>query len=84
MVLGIAGMGTAWRIAAKLWPVPGFVGETLMALAGLVWMALSLAFIAKWLWFRPAALAEVGDPVQCCYISLFPATTMLMGAAIMP
>lgn len=84
MVLGIAGMGTAWRIAAKLWPVPGFVGETLMALAGLVWMALSLAFIAKWLWFRPAALAEVGDPVLCCYISLFPATTMLMGAAIMP
>ncbi len=84
MVLGIAGMGTAWRMAAKVWNVPSFMGELLFVLAGAIWLFLTIAFIVKWIWFRPAALAELGDAIQCCYISLFPATTMLMGGLLLP
>ncbi len=84
MVLGIVGMGTAWRMAAKLWHLPGFVGEALMAVAAGIWVCLSAVYIVKWVWYRPAALAEVRDPIQCCFISLFPGTTMLMGAAVAP
>lgn len=84
MVLGISGMGTAWRMAAKIWQISTLWGECLMLLAGVVWLALAITYIAKWIWYRPAALAEVNDPIQCCYISLFPATTMLIGAGIYP
>lgn len=84
MVLGVAGMGTAWRLAASLWHAPAAVGEGLMAVAALIWLGLSAVFIAKWIWFRPAARAEVDDAIQCCFISLFPGTTMLMGAALAP
>lgn len=84
MVLGIAGMGTAWRLAARLWHAPVLVGEGLMVLAAVVWFSLTAAFVVKWIWYRPAALAEVHDAVQCCFVSLFPATTMLMGAALAP
>lgn len=84
MVLGIAGMGTAWRMAAKVWQVPSFWGEFLMVLASIIWLILTIAFIIKWIWYRPAALAEVEDPIQCCYISLFPATSMFIGTAVMP
>lgn len=84
MVLGVVGVGTAWRMAARIWGLPGFIGETLMAIAGCIWVSLAVVFIVKWIWYRPAALAEVEDSIQCCFISLFPGTTMLMGSAVAP
>ncbi len=35
VVLGLAGLGQAWRIAARLWHLPPAVGEALVAIAGL-------------------------------------------------
>lgn len=84
MVLGIAGMATAWRLAARVWEMPTFIGELLAGIAGLAWLFLSLAFFIKWVWFRQAALNEVNDAIQCCFISLFPGTTMLMGGMLSP
>lgn len=84
MVLGIIGMGAAWRFAARQWGLPVAVGESLMALGSAVWLALACVFIYKWLFCRAAALAEVRDPVQCCFISLFPGAMMLVGVAAAP
>ena len=82
MVLGIIGMGSAWRFAAQHWALPAVVGECLMALGVAVWLVLTCVFIYKWLFRRAAALAEVRDAIQCCFISLFPGTTMLVGVAV--
>lgn len=84
MVLGIIGMGSAWRFAALHWGMPVAVGESLMALGCVVWLALTCVFLYKWLFRRDAALAEVRDPIQCCFISLFPGTMMLVGVAAAP
>ena len=84
MVLGIIGMGSAWRFAAQHWALPAVVGECLMALGVAVWLVLTCVFIYKWLFRRAAALAEVRDAIQCCFISLFPGTTMLVGVAVAP
>ena len=84
MVLGIIGMGSAWRFAAQHWALPAVVGECLMALGVAVWLVLTCVFIYKWLVRRAAALAEVRDAIQCCFISLFPGTTMLVGVAVAP
>src|SRR5687767_3399968 len=84
MVLGLAGLGGCWRAAARLWDVPGWVGEVIILLAALVWAVLLLAFADKWLRTRAQALAEFHHPVQCCFVGLVPTSTMLMALGAVP
>jgi tellurite resistance protein len=83
-VLGIVGLGASWRAAAVLWNVPGVVGESIMAAGATVWATLTLGYLVKWLVVREEALAELRHPIQCCYISLVPATMTLMGLVFAP
>lgn len=84
IVLGLVGLGNDWRGAAATWGLPGWIGETLMLAAAAVWLALVLTYAAKW-WLRPAdAMAEVRHPVQCCFVSLVPVSTMLMAIVVLP
>ncbi len=70
IVLGIGGLGNAWRAAHHVWQLPAWVGESLLALAALVWIALLALYSAKWIYARPAALAELNHPVQSCFAGL--------------
>lgn len=47
IVLGIAGLGGAWRLAAKQWILPAAIGETLFALAAIIWVLLLAGFVWK-------------------------------------
>ena len=49
MVLGLAGLGTAWRLAHQVWGLPEVVGEVLLALAALVWALLTVLFVFEWI-----------------------------------
>ncbi|HEY0778343.1 MAG TPA: dicarboxylate transporter/tellurite-resistance protein TehA [Gemmatirosa sp.] len=84
MVLGLAGLGTAWRAATALWGLPAAVGEAIMALATITWIAVSALYAAKWAWARDVALTEWRDPVQCCFVGLAPVSTMLVALAVRP
>ncbi|UPG88034.1 dicarboxylate transporter/tellurite-resistance protein TehA [Luteibacter aegosomaticola] len=84
MVLGLVGLGGNWRNAARLWGVPPAIGETIMAVAFVVWAVLILSYAVKWLGHRDAALEEAKHPVQCCFIGLVPSTTALMGVVLAP
>jgi len=84
MVLGLCGLGTDWRAASKLWGLPAWVGEAVMAVAGAVWLLLVLLYALKWLRSREAARAEIAHPIQCCFVALIPVTTMLVGIAVLP
>ena len=53
-----------------------------MALAMLVWLAVSLIYAAKWIRAREAALGEWNHPVQGCFVALGPLTTMLAALAV--
>ncbi len=44
MVLGIIGMGFAWRYASQVWPVSHWIGDGLVILAMVIWGLLTLAF----------------------------------------
>ena len=81
IVLGLAGLGGAWRAAHQVWQTPAIVGEALMALAAIVWLLVSFLFILKWIYAWEEALDEAQDPVQCCYIGLAGVATMLIAAA---
>jgi tellurite resistance protein len=84
MVLGLAGLGNAWRAAAPLWGLPAAIGEAVMAAAVATWLAVLVLYAAKWGWAREAALAEWRHPVQCCYAGLAPVATLLAAMAVRP
>ncbi len=84
MVLGLTGLGTDWRAAHRLWGLPAWVGEVVMAVATAVWLLWVVLYGLKWWWHRDAALAEIEHPIQCCFVALLPVTTMLVGMAVMP
>ncbi|MFV0107583.1 dicarboxylate transporter/tellurite-resistance protein TehA [Enterobacter ludwigii] len=84
MVLGIIGMGFAWRYASTLWAVTRWPGESLVALAIVIWFLLTVAFIARAIRFPRSVLAEMRHPVMSSFVSLFPATTMLVAIGFVP
>ncbi|MBK5959244.1 dicarboxylate transporter/tellurite-resistance protein TehA [Rhodoplanes elegans] len=84
MVLGLVGLGSAWRAAHQVWGLPAVVGEALMLAGGLVWAVLVVLFAAKWLVTPDDAAAEARHPVQCCFIGLAGVATMLVGIALEP
>lgn len=84
MVLGLAGLGNAWRAATAAWHLPAAIGESLMGLATIVWAVLVLLYGLKWVLRRQDALAEALHPVQCCFIGLGGVSTMLISLAVLP
>jgi len=84
IVLGLAGLGSAWRAAHQAWQLPALVGEVLMALAAMVWALLLVLFILKWILTWEEALSEAHHPIQCCFIGLAGVATMLIAWARFP
>ncbi len=84
MVLGTIGMGFAWRYAGTLWPVSPWPGEILVALAIVIWFLLSVAYLSRAVRFPQSVLAEMRHPLMSSFVSLFPATTMLVAIGFVP
>ena len=84
IVLGLSALGLAWRYGAHAVALPTIVGETLLGLATVIWLIFIVAYGVKWLRFRHQAKAELQNLIQCCFISLIPITTILMGLAALP
>lgn len=84
MVLGLAGLGGAWRAAHLAWGAPALVGELVMSVAGLVWLVVTILYGLKWLAAREVALTEAAHPVQCCFIGLAGVATMLVAGGVIP
>jgi tellurite resistance protein len=75
IVLGIAGLGGAWRAAHRVWDLPAVIGETILAASAVIWAALLVLYVAKWIVAREQALAELHHPVQCCFLGLLGVST---------
>ncbi len=84
MVLGTIGMGFAWRYASTIWPMTRWPGEILVTLAMVIWGLLTVAFITRAVRFPRSVLAEMRHPVMSSFVSLFPATTMLVAIGFVP
>ncbi|MBR1089141.1 dicarboxylate transporter/tellurite-resistance protein TehA [Bradyrhizobium manausense] len=84
IVLGLAGLGSAWRAAHQVWHLPAIVGEIILALASVVWAVLIALFALRWIFARAESLHEAHHPVQCCFIGLAGVSTMLIALAAEP
>jgi tellurite resistance protein len=84
IVLGVAGLGGAWRVAARVWGLPSVVGEALMLIAAITWALMLGLYAAKWLFAREEALRELEHPVQCCFVGVIGMATLLIAIAALP
>ncbi|HEY0231845.1 MAG TPA: dicarboxylate transporter/tellurite-resistance protein TehA [Dokdonella sp.] len=84
IVLGVAGLGNAWRVSARLWDTPAWIGESILALAALIWIVVAIFYAGKWIGAREQALAEFRHPVQCCFVGLGGVATLLIAVAAIP
>lgn len=84
MLLGLIGLGVAWREAAAVWGVPGWIAEAIMVFATLIWLTLLALYLGKLLTAREAIAAEWAHPVQGAFVALIPITTMLVSIAAAP
>lgn len=84
MVLGLGGLGNAWRAAARVWDVPAFIGESLCILAALVWLVWLGFYAMKWVTTPEQAYAEIRHPIQAFFVALVPVATLIASIAILP
>jgi hypothetical protein len=62
IVLGLAGLGTSWRIAASLWPVPQSIGAAITLTAVAVWAVLIILYASKWIWAPAEGIGGIPSP----------------------
>lgn len=84
MVLGMSGLGQAWRVAVRLWGVPTQIGETILVLATLIWAGLLLAYIGQALRQPDVTRREFLHPVQGSTPALLAISTLLISLAVLP
>ena len=84
MVLGTIGMGFAWRYASTIWPLSHAIGDGLVIMAIVMWALLALAFIVRAVRFPYSVWLEMRHPIASSFVSLFPATTMLVAIGVTP
>lgn len=84
MVLGLSGLGQAWRIAAKLWGTPAIVGEILLLIAALVWATLLIGYLLQALRHPTVVRNEFQHPVQGSTPALLAVSTLLIVLAVLP
>ena len=84
MLLGLIGLGVAWREAVVVFGAPVWVAEAIMALAVAIWLTLITLYTGKLLTAREAIRTEWSHPVQSAFVALAPITTMLVSIAVAP
>lgn len=84
MVLGFSGLGQAWRVAVPLWGMPDWIGESLLLLAALVWLALLISYLIQVLRNPMVVRCEFQHPVQGSTPALLAIATLLIALAALP
>ena len=84
MVLGLSGLGQAWRISVNLWGLPSAVGESLLLLSVLLWVTLLSVYIYQAIWHTETTRQEFLHPVQGSTPALLAVSTLLIVLAVLP
>ncbi|MFC3024867.1 dicarboxylate transporter/tellurite-resistance protein TehA [Vibrio zhugei] len=84
VVLGISGLGQAWRTAHTLWGLPAIIGESLLVIAILVWLILLIAYITQAIRTPSSVGQEFLHPVQGSTPALIGISTLLIVLAVLP
>lgn len=81
-VMGIAGLGLAWRAAAHTLPGAAPIGEALLAAAGLLWVGLACAYAAKAIRYASVVAQEFRQPVASNFFAAPSIGGLLLAAGL--
>jgi tellurite resistance protein len=84
IVLGLIGLGFAWQDALWFSPFSHKVGDSIIILAILIWVPLTLSYLYRLFFYPKSVLTELYDPIVSSEVSLFPATIMQVSLALLP
>lgn len=84
MVLGVGGLGNAWRVASRVWGLPGVIGDILCLAAIAIWLAWTVLFAWKWLAVPGPARAEITEPTTLFVVILVPMAAMIASLCAKP
>lgn len=84
MVMGVAGLGLAWRKAHETLAMPQVVGEVLLVLAALLFVLVLGLYGAKALKHRPAMLDEFNHPIRQNFFPTISISLLLLALAAYP
>jgi tellurite resistance protein len=84
IVLGLSGLGQAWRVAARMWHAPPAVGEAILCVATLVWFGLMVAYARHALRQPAKVVDEFRHPVAGGTPALLGVSTFLVVQAMFP
>ncbi len=83
VVLGLSGLGQAWRVAVRLWNAPPVVGELVLLCAALVWLGLLVGYVIHGIRQPRRTLDEFRHPVAGGTAALLGISTLLIGQALL-
>ena len=84
MVLGLSGLGQAWRLSVTLWGMPSLIGEALLLISVLLWATLLCVYIYQAIWHSETTRQEFLHPVQGSTPALLAVSTLLIVLAVLP
>lgn len=84
IAVGALALANLWRVAIRLWHLPGVVGTVLSVAALAVWVVILFAYAHKWLTRAADARAEMQHPVQASFAALGPVSTLLAAQLLLP
>lgn len=83
-VMGLAGLGLAWRKGHAVLGLPDMVSEIFLAIAGLAFVAALLTYAIKAMRYPQAVVGEFNHPVRSAFFSTVPIGVLLLAAGLHP
>jgi len=83
-VMGLGGLGLAWRRAHEALGLPSVVGEAVLALAAVAFVAVAGLYLSKALRHPAAVKAEFAHPVRSSFFPTISIGLMILAGAALP
>jgi tellurite resistance protein len=83
-VMGLAGLGLAWRLSDQYYGIGGMLGEAIGALAGLIFVLLTLGYLTKWVKHPEAVRADFNHPIISNFFGTVTIALLLLSAVATP
>ena len=83
-VLGIGGLGLAWRSTARVFNTPAIIGETMLILAAVVFAVLAVLYATKLVRATGAVRDELLHPGQSSFFGTITISFTLLASAALP
>lgn len=84
MVMGVAGLGLAWRKAHEVLAAPQVIGELLLALAAVLFVLVLGLYAGKAARHRPAMMGEFNHPIRQNFFATISISLLLLALAAHP